>query len=146
MTALRGVDILIFKGTDTSPIAGQRNVTINFKSDTFDTTAKSDYPNKTYMSGWMDWDASFDGVYDGDAMLDLLAVGNSVAVKIQKNTGTYASPSYTQIYSGNALVTEFSVEAGQDDIATFSISLQGTGAFTYPSQSSGTSGTSGTPA
>lgn len=46
---------------------------------------------------------------------------------------TSGTSSYTEIYSGSAIITEFSVEAGQDDVTTFSATLQGSGAFTYPS-------------
>lgn len=135
MSAIAGANILIFKGaSSTSPIAGQKNVTINFKSETIDTSTKSDYPSKTYISGAMDWDCSFDGVYEGNDILNDLAVGSSVAVKIQSRTVTSGTPTYTQIYSGSAIITQFTVEASKDDVTTFSATLQGTGAFTYTNQ------------
>lgn len=133
--AIAGANILIFKGTDTTPIAGQKNVTINFKSDTIETSTKDTFPSKTYISSWMDWDCSFDGVYSGDDILDDLAVGDAVTVKIKKRittSGTSGTSSYTEIYSGSAIITEFSVEGSQEDVTTFSATLQGSGAFTYP--------------
>ena len=137
--AIQGANILIFKGSETSPIAGQKNVTINFTSDTVDTSTKDTFPSKTYMASWMDWTCSFDGVYSGDDILNDLAVGAAVTVRIKsrvKNGDTYT---YTEIYSGSAIITEFSVEASQDDVTTFSASLQGSGSFTYstPSNSQG---------
>lgn len=130
--AIAGANILVFKGTDTTPIAGQKNVTITFKSETIDTTTKDTFPSKTCMSGFMDWECSFDGVYSGDDILDDLAVGDAITVKIKKRTTSSGTSSYTEIYSGSACITEFSIGASQDDVTTFSATLQGSGAFTYP--------------
>ena len=124
---IHGADILIFKGSETTPLAGPRNVTINYTCDTVETHTKSNFPAKTYMASWEGWTASFDGVYNGDTMATALHAGDEVAVKIQVRT---AASTYEQIYAGNAIITEFSIEAGQDDITTFSCSLQGTGALT----------------
>ena len=139
--AIHGANILIFKDSATTPIAGQKNVTINFTSDTVDISTKDTFPSKTYIASWMDWTCSFDGVYNGDNILHDLAVGNAVTVKIKKRTTTNGTSTYEEIYSGSAIITEFSVEASQDDVTTFSASLQGSGAFTYPTPSnSGTQG------
>ena len=138
--AIHGANILIFKGSATTPIAGQKNVTINFTSDTVDTSTKDTFPSKTYMASWMDWTCSFDGVYSGDDILNDLAVGDAVTVKIKKRVTTSGTSTYTDIYSGSAIITEFSVEASQDDVTTFSASLQGSGSFTYPTPSSSQGG------
>ena len=132
---IHGANILLFKGSETTPIAGQRNVTINYTCDSVETFTKSDFPAKTFMAGWESWTCSFDGVYNGDTMATALHAGAEVAVKIQVKTGT---TTYEQIYAGNAIITEFSIEAGQDDITTFSCSLQGTGALTIGAGTQGT--------
>ena len=140
MSAIHGACIRIYDGT--TLIGGQRNVTINIKSDTVETHSKEDFPWKYYKYSWMEWDCSFDGVFAVDTpanYTEKLIKGQTLSVDITDDSANLASKG-TTLYSGTAVVTEFSMEAGQDDIATFSISLQGTGALTSPTYSSSNSG------
>lgn len=132
MSAVHGVHIRIYSGT--TLIGGQRNVTINYKADTVEIHTKEDFPNKKYLRSWEDWDCSFDGVLKDTTMATALKAGDTVSVKIQDDSGDSA----VQMFTGSAIVTEYSVEAGQDDVTTFSISLQGNGALTVGSGGSGT--------
>ena len=135
MSAIHGVHIRIYNGTDL--IGGQRNVTINTKSDTVEVHTKTDFPNKKYIKSWEDWDCSFDGVLQNSSLSGSIAAGDTVSVVIQDDSSTPG----TSMLTGSAIVTEYNVEAGQDDITTFSVSLQGNGALTRTGSSSSSSQT-----
>lgn len=121
---MHGANVLIY--IEDTLVAGQKNCTINVKRDTIEVQSKSDYPNKKFMSNWAEWDCSFDGVFLSPEYAEALLSGSEVDVEIE--FGSHTSPSIT--YSGTANVTEANIEASQDDVATLSCTLQGTGALT----------------
>lgn len=134
MATKRGMDFLIKVNTGTdllpvwSTVGGQRGATLNRSSDSMETTYKGTDGFKTFEPGFKEWSIDADGmIVDSDTALDALeaAFAGSDKVKIEL---VYGDDSTT--YSGEAIITDFPIEAPYDDMATYSISLQGTGALT----------------
>lgn len=125
----RGVDFLIFvEGTagEMQRIAGQRGGTFNMSSDELDLTSKDNYGFADRDYGIQDWSIDGDGVYiegdtSHDAILDAFLAREAVTVRWQFPTG--------KAYEGEAIITDFPIEAAYDDVATYSITLAGKGAF-----------------
>lgn len=128
MALLRGVDVLLYvPSTATEPVAGQRNATLSLSSDTIDTTAKDTGDWRTFLAGLKSWTLSCDGLYvTADAgILELensFLNGDTVTVKLAKDTDWTAT--------GEAVITSLDYDASLEDVMSFSVELQGTGALT----------------
>ncbi len=93
-----------------------------------DTSLGDDW--KTFIAGLKEWSASAEGTWNvasdtagQKALQDAFLAGNTVALKLYVNA--------TNNYSGNAIITGISIEDPVDDIVSFSVEFQGTGAPTY---------------
>jgi TP901-1 family phage major tail protein len=132
---IRGIDILVKvnTGSEASPVwttvGGQRGLTLNRSADTLDNTSKTDDLTlagwKSQLSGLREWSIDCDGLLvDGDAALDLLETawegGDYVQVQAVRTGKTY---------QGNAYITDLSIDAPHDDMATVSCTLVGAGAL-----------------
>ncbi|WP_158738626.1 phage major tail protein, TP901-1 family [Alteribacillus sp. YIM 98480] len=129
---MRGVDFLINVNTgDEStpayePIAAQRGGTFTRGYDTIDMTSKDN-------SGWADsdygngnWSISGDGVLqESDPAFEALdtAFLNAEVILVQ-----FEFPNGKK-YEGKAVITDLSIEAPHDDVATYSIELTGKGQY-----------------
>jgi len=128
MALLRGVDVLLYlPGEPDTPIAGQRNATLSLSSDTIDTTAKDTGDWRTFLAGLKSWTISCDGVYNvsDTAMLSLenaFLNGTVIDIKLAKDTEWTAT--------GQAIITSLDYDASLEDVMSYSIELQGTGALT----------------
>ena len=125
MSAIKGLDVLIKVGTQV--VGGQRNASLEMSAETIDTTVKSTGGWAAKIPGIKSWTSSCDGVYYvDDAGLEAAqaAFMNGTEVKLD------FSNSAGLAYSGQAVITSMSVEAGQEDIVSYTISFEGTGALT----------------
>lgn len=109
-------------------LAGQRSATLNRSAETIDATSKdSEGGWKESLSGFKEWSIDCDGAF----------VTNDVAYKTleqnfmnSENLAVYIEmPSGTK-YVGEATITDFPLEFPYDDLVTWSITLQGSGALT----------------
>lgn len=122
-----GVDVLVYakvNGTKTV-VGGQSGATLNRGTNVIEVTSKE--------SGWADniagvksWSIDAEGyVVVDDASYTALEEswenGEFVEVEIIVPNG--------KTYSGTAIISDFPLEAPQDDALTFSITLQGNGAL-----------------
>jgi len=125
----RGVDFAIFIESAAGTfqrIAGQRGGTFNISSDELDLTSKDNYGFADRDYGVQDWSIDGDGVYiegdtSHDAILDAFLAREVVTVRWQFPSG--------KRFEGEAIITDFPIEAPYDDVATYSITLAGKGAF-----------------
>lgn len=127
----RGIDFLIYIGDGEAEetfkkVAGQRGGTFNMSSDEIDLTSKDNYGFADRDYGVQDWSIDGDGVFiEGDtshtAILDAFLARETLTVRWQFPSG--------KRYEGKAMISEFPIEAPYDDVATYSISLLGKGAF-----------------
>ena len=125
MSAIKGLDVLIKVGS--TVVGGQRNASLEMSAETIDTTVKSTGGWAAKIPGIKSWTSSCDGVYFlDDAGLSAAQTAFMSGTPVQlvfSNTDGLA-------YSGQAVITSMSVEAGQEDIVSYTISFEGTGALT----------------
>lgn len=129
MAIEKGLDFIVSVKKDANfvPVAGQRSVSLERNMETMETTTKDSNGYKEFVSGLKDWTISADGVIvQSDAGFTALedAYLSGEPVEVQISTGT------TNVYKGLAIITSFPIEAPYDDLATYSLSFQGTGALT----------------
>lgn len=124
--AKRGLDIKIsvISGSQRKTLAGQRGATLNRSAETIDITNKVSGGWKENMASVKEWSVDCDGVFVmDDEALGLLetAFNSSTAVTVELFDGAEWG------YKGQAIITDFPVEAPYDDATTYSLTLQGTG-------------------
>ena len=127
--AKRGLNVIISvkKGGAYKVVGGQRNATLNRGSETLDVSNKATGGAwKECIAGAKEWSVDGDGILiDGDEAFGLLEdaylSGELVEVKIGDDSGWG--------FQGNAIITDFPVEAPYDDALSYSMTLQGTGAL-----------------
>ena len=125
MSAIKGLDVLIKVGSQV--VGGQRNASLEMSAETIDTTVKTTGGWAAKIPGMKSWTSSCDGVYFlDDAGLEAAqtAFMNGTAVQLDFSNSSGLA------YSGQAVITSMAVEAGQEDIVSYTISFEGTGALT----------------
>lgn len=125
MSAIKGLDVLIKVGS--TVVGGQRNASLEMSAETIDTTVKSTGGWAAKIPGIKSWTSSCDGVYfldDAGLQAAQAAFMNGTEVKLDFSNSSGLA------YSGQAVITSMSVEAGQEDIVSYTISFEGTGALT----------------
>ena len=125
MAAIKGLDVLIKVGS--TVVGGQRNASLEMSAETIDTTVKTTGGWASKITGIKSWTSSCDGVYFvDDAGLEAAQTafmnGTAVSLEFSNSSGL--------TYSGQAVITSMSVEAGQEDVVSYTISFEGTGALT----------------
>ena len=125
MSAIKGLDVLIKVGSQV--VGGQRNASLEMSAETIDTTVKTTGGWASKITGIKSWTSSCDGVYFvDDAGLEAAQTAFMNGTEVQLEFSNSAGLSY----SGQAVITSMSVEAGQEDIVSYTISFEGTGALT----------------
>ena len=125
MSAIKGLDVLIKVGS--TVVGGQRNASLEMSAETIDTTVKTTGGWAAKIPGIKSWTSSCDGVYfvdDTGLEAAQTAFMNGTAVSLEFSNSNGLS------YSGQAVITSMSVEAGQEDVVSYTISFEGTGALT----------------
>ena len=128
----RGIDFLIYinTGSEAAPswlkVAGQRGGTFNLSSDEIDLSSKDNYGFADRDYGTQEWSIDGDGVFiegdtSHDAILDAFLAREALLVRWTFPSG--------KSYEGRAIITDFPIEAPYDDVATYSLTLMGKGAF-----------------
>lgn len=126
-TAILGKDVLIKIGSTPSSVVGQREGSFTLENDPIETSAKSDYPIRTYTGGWTRWSGSLTAVTDLTDTAGLLALEAAAAAGSPVSVTFYHS---TRQYKGMAFVTSFERNAPYDNIDSASVRIQGTGTLT----------------
>lgn len=119
--------------------AHAQNASISFANSLIDTTSKDSNSWEEMISGRKSFTISADGLADFDDVAsansteqfsDYAIAGTQVFFKFERD-GTPASVSVgDQLgWTGSAFIESFDVSAPTDDVATYSISLKGTGAL-----------------
>jgi TP901-1 family phage major tail protein len=121
--AKRGLDIIISIGDNV--LGGQRGATLNRSSETIDITNKVSGGWTEKIASVKDWSVDCDGIFVvDDEALDAIetAVLSSTVVNVKIADANWG-------YKGKAIITDFPIEAAYDDAATYSLTLEGTGAL-----------------
>ncbi|MGE7976602.1 phage tail tube protein [Bacillus cereus] len=120
---IAGVDILVKVGSPAIAIGGQSGCTINRSMNVIETTDKTSNGWVTKIGGIKEWSTELDSfMVIGDAGYKALsdAFKNRTEIDVEVAIGGIT-------YKGKALLSDFPIEAPQDDAVTFTITLEGTG-------------------
>lgn len=129
----KGVDFVIKvnKGTTELPeyvkVAGQRGGKLNRSGDTIDVTTKDDEGWKNNRVGLLEWSIDGDGlvVVDDEGykkIEEAFLNRQTVLVQFGVESGL--------CFEGEAVITDFPLDAPYDDELSYSVKLQGCGALT----------------
>lgn len=110
-------------------LGGQRGATLNRSAETIDVTSKDSDDWAESIPGKKSWSIDADGVYViSDAAYATLETnflaGTTIVAYIQFPSG--------KKYEGTCMITDFPIEMPYDDLATYSVSLTGTGILANP--------------
>ena len=124
MAAIKGLDVLIKVGSQV--VGGQRNASIELSAESIDTTTKQSGGWSTKTAGVKSWTSSCDGVYFIDdagikAVYTAFEAGTEIDLEFSNASGVY--------HKGKAIITSISEEAGHDDVVSYTMSFEGTGAL-----------------
>jgi TP901-1 family phage major tail protein len=129
----RGVNFLIYINTGTAEtpvytkVAGQRGGTLNREYETIDVTSKDNFGWSDEEYGVASWSIEADGLLvEDDAGYAALETAFEGAEYVMVRFETQAGNKY----EGSAIISDFSIEAPFDDTATYSLTLNGKGAYT----------------
>jgi TP901-1 family phage major tail protein len=130
MAKVAGVDVLLYVETAPSTftlLGGQTEATLNREAEEIDVSSKDGNGWSEMLQGLKSWSLECEGfIVENDAALDALETafneGTTVKTEVRFPSGT--------VYSGDAIITDFPLEFPQDDGATYSLTLTGTGPLT----------------
>lgn len=128
-----GVDFLLYVNTGTADtpnyikVAGQRGATLTRENETIDASSKDNAGWSDDEYGMSTWTIEGEGVIVEDdqafrALEEAFMNRLTLLARFQTAAGNK--------YEGQALVTNLTLEAPYDDMATYSLTLQGKGAYT----------------
>jgi predicted secreted protein len=138
MAILNGTEIKVYSSGTTNLVAFAQNCTLNVNHSPREITNKESAGNKEILEGLRDFSIDVDGAY---AWTD--AAGSSIAngiddvlqtdligarQKVDFIFGDTASQ-YDVSYAGKGYITSVSLTGGTEDTATYSLSIEGTGAL-----------------
>lgn len=114
-------------------VANLTSTDFELSKDTIDATNKDGGSYKEFLVGLSGWTMNAEGIFEEDGsvtgvsakdLLDDIIAGDPLTVVMTSNvTGDLK-------LTGSAIVTSFAWNAPVNDVSTFSVSLQGTGALT----------------
>ena len=142
MAILNGTDIKVYNSTTGILVAYAQNGSMNLNLSLREITNKESAGWKESLEGLRDFSIDLDGAYAWtDAAspnvplsngADDLALSNIITNRVPLtvkfgSVGTATGDSY---YTGSVFLTSFSVSAGTEETATFTMSFEGTGSMT----------------
>jgi predicted secreted protein len=122
-------------GGSVATIAGVRNYSVELTRDTIETTTMG-VDVRTYLTGLSSWSGSADIYFDSAASTGTIATH----AVLNPTSGTVGSATLSvELYldgtsgkfSGEVIITGFTVNSSMDGMVEASISFQGSGACTY---------------
>jgi len=128
MENIKGIDFIleVQQGTNFVQVGGQQGATLNRSKESMETTSKDSNGWRDRIGGIKEWGIDADGLLvinnNGYRILEDSFMNDS---KLNVRIGT---PSGIR-YSGEVIVTDFPLEAGFEDMATYSVTLEGCGAL-----------------
>jgi len=122
-------------GGSVATIAAVRNFSIELTRDTIETSTMG-VDVRTYVNGMSTWSGSADIYFDSDASTGHLAVHtvlNPTSGTVGQGTLTFEGflADTAGKFSGEVIVTGFTVNSSMDGMVEASISFQGSGACTF---------------
>ena len=127
MAVTKGLDILIYVGSEKTAVGGQKGCTLSMEADSIDVSNKNDFGWASTIGGAKSWTVSCDGQFITDdagqkKLMECFVAGTEVEVEM-KNTDS------SVYFAGKAAITSIEIDAQFDDVCTLSIELTGIGAL-----------------
>ena len=139
MAILNATDVVVKINTDHTASGAPSDVLLHCTSaslsvsrDLRDSTTKSSLGWQTNLPGLKSWEisgdgfADFSGTNDIKDLIDEMILDSNPEVKVSFGTSS-------GIYSGTAIISSASIDAGVEENATYSLTLTGTGTLVYSS-------------
>lgn len=119
---IKAVDVLLKIGSQV--IGGQKSASLEMNNSPIEVTTKSSNGWTDKIPGKKAWSTTCDALFwvsdEGQTAAYTAFENNTVIdVELSNSTGYYRK--------GRAVITSISEEAGEDDVVSFSVSLEGTG-------------------
>ena len=140
MAILNGTDIKVYDSTTGILVAYAQNGSMNLNLSLREITNKESAGWKESLEGLRDFSIDLDGAYawtdPSSSVLnngsDDLALSNMITNRtaLTVKFGSVGSTTGDSFYSGSVFLTSFSISAGTEETATFTMSFEGTGAMT----------------
>lgn len=129
MAKMQGMKCKVFiVDTDKQTVlGGQRNATLNRSAETIDATSKDTEGYwKESLQGFKEWSIDTDGCYiTDDEAYDYL----EEKFENSENVDVIVIMGDSKTYAGNVVITDFPIELPYDDLVTYSLTFQGSGAL-----------------
>ena len=113
-------------------LGASTSCSVNFTLDTFETTNKDSAHRKSYLPAATGFTMDCEAFYTTDETVApdniMTALNARTLIDVEFNEASDTTGDYK--YTGKAYITSCSLNAPNEDAATYSISLQGTGALT----------------
>ena len=135
MAIVNATDVVIklIDGAGNTPTANllfATSASLSISMDLRDSTTKASNGFQDNLAGLKSWEVSGDGFVDltstANSTKGLITQMLSATPEVEVRFGTTASGEF---YTGSAFITSISIDAGVEENATYSISLQGNGAL-----------------
>ena len=140
MAILNGTDIKVYDSGTGILVAYAQNGSLNLNLGLREITNKESSGWKESLEGLRDFSVDLDGAYawtdaagsvltngaDDVALANIITARTALTIKF----GNVTAATGDTVYSGSVYLTSFSVSAGTEDTATYSMSFEGTGALT----------------
>lgn len=139
---VKGSDLMLFDGTTSKAFAFATNHSLELSGDVMETSSKDSGKWKSNQITKLSWTITSDNLYsetDYDTLVEKMIARSEfdVIFAIASNADSDAGlpedgwkPKENSGYKGKAVITSISVSAQDGQNATYSVSLQGTGALT----------------
>jgi len=127
MENIKGIDFIleVQQGANFVQVGGQQGATLNRSKESIETTSKDSAGWRNRVGGIKEWGIEADGLLvinnQGYTLLENSFMNDT---KLNVRIGTPSG----QRFSGEVIVTDFPLEAGFEDMATYSVTLEGCGA------------------
>jgi len=143
MAILNGTELKVYSSGTTNLVAFAQNCTLNVNHSPREITNKESAGNKEILEGVRDFSIDVDGAYawtnsagaaltnGADDLLQTNLLANRL--KVDFIFGDTASTSDVS-YAGSGFITSMSFTGATEDTATYSLSIEGTGALTQTVQ------------
>jgi predicted secreted protein len=137
MPILNGTDLKVYSTGTTNLVAFAQNCTLNINHSPREITNKESGGNKEILEGLRDFSIDIDGAYAwtnaaGAALAngadDLVNSNILTRAKVDFIFGDTATQNDVS-YTGSGFITSMSITGGTEDTATYSLSIEGTGAL-----------------
>ena len=117
-------------------IAGQRGASLSRSSETIDVTTKDGDLWASSIAGFKSWSVDCDGAWiesdkSQEKLNEAFLKGTEVEVTVFMNvSGEDGEWTSKEKFVGKAIITDYSFDLPYDDLASYSLTLQGTGPLT----------------